>query len=103
VSDAPFQRFTLVARAIVQHEIAELRGVANGGGGGFAILTVPRIVNKYALRWGAYHHGDDAPPRADQLIRNELNRAREQGLIKYAEDEFGFPVKDGRWRAYTVT
>ena len=102
--DDAYQRYTLVARAIVNYEIALLRGaVADGGGRSLdEALTVPGIVGKYGLQWGAYHHGDDAPPRADQLIRNELNRAREQGLIRYAQDEFGFPVKRGRWRAYQV-
>ena len=97
-----FQRYTLVARAIVHYEIELLGAAAKQGGGGLLTLTVPDIVGKYGLEWGAYHRGDDAPPRADQLIRNELNRAVSEGLLQRAEDEFGLPVRNGRWLVYVL-
>lgn len=93
-----FQRYTLVARAIVDHEIG-LLGL-RGDGEGSSTLTVPRVVRKYDLRWGSYHHGDDAPPRADQLIRNELNRAVAAGRLVRATDEHGIVIRDGKWVVY---
>jgi hypothetical protein len=83
---AHYQRYTLVARAIVTD--AAISGTVGEK------FTVPDIVAHYGLEWGAYHKGEGAPPRADQLIRNELNRASRTGLLHRTEE------KDGAWRVY---
>jgi hypothetical protein len=81
-----YQRYTLVARAIVT-DVA-----VNGTVG--EKFTVPDIVAHYGLEWGTYHKGEGAPPRADQLIRNALNRAVIEGLVFRTDD------KVGAWRVY---
>lgn len=77
------QRYTLVARAIVGYEIER---------GSERILTVPLLREKYGLDWGLY--SAQGPPRADQLLRNELNVAvRECRLTRLEE-------RDGQWIQY---
>jgi hypothetical protein len=87
---ASYQRYTLVARAIVTDV------VVNGTVG--KRFTVPDIVDHYGLEWGAYHKGEGAPPRADQLIRNELNRALNTHDGHYALARTDDKV--GPWRVY---
>jgi hypothetical protein len=85
-----YQRYTLVARAIVTDVLV------NGTVG--KRFTVPDIVEHYGLVWGAYHKGEGAPPRADQLIRNELNRVVRQRDAQYAIARTDDKV--GAWRVY---
>lgn len=88
------QRNTLVARAIVQHEI---RCLPDGGGavsscGPAPHLTVESIVVAYDLQWGEYSTGQWV---ADQLVRNALNEAaRHDQLLRKG--------KDGRYVVYTI-
>lgn len=76
------QRHTRVARALVK-DAAELVGWDGH-------LTVPWIVRYYGLRWGRYSNGAD---RAEQIVRNALNNAVEDGLL----DRRG---RDGHWIVY---
>ena len=86
------QHDTLVARAIVEHEIGCLR---NGGGavpqdGSTPSLTAARIVDAYGLRWGRFAtHAH----RAEQLVRKALNVAWYRGALNY-------DGRDGRWVRY---
>lgn len=83
------QSDTLVARAIVGYEIER---------GGGQILTVPLVAKRYKLEWGLYHdHRDHASPRAHQLLRNELNRAVDDGRLRR------LPDRDGPWIRYEPT
>lgn len=91
----------LVARAIVQHEVACIR---SGKGavhkdGPLPTLTVQRIMDAYGLEWSAYTDRK-ARGRAEQLIRNCLNEAWHDGLLAKKAREDGSPMRQGVWVLY---
>lgn len=102
------QHDQLVARAIVSHEVACLRG---GGGavlrdGPLPSLTVPAIIEAYGIDWATYHTTDGRIyGRAEQLIRNCLNEEFLAGTLSKINRELHAgsppaPLKDGRWIVY---
>jgi hypothetical protein len=54
-------------------------------------FTVPAIVEHYDLNWGSFGGGSN---RAEQLVRNELNRASHTSLLHVTAE------KDGAWHVY---
>ena len=73
---------TRVTRAIV-HE-AVYGGVIDSP------FTVPDIVEHYDLDWGNFPNGAN---RAEQLVRNELNKHVEMDVLRRGE-------RVGAWRTY---
>lgn len=53
-------------------------------------LTVATVCDYYGLEWGTYANGAN---RAEQLVRNELNRQVANGHLQHKS-------KDGPWVVY---